>query len=202
MRTTAGFRVLVFLFLVTPAGTMAADELAGECNDCHGDGGVSHWDDVPTIAGLDAFSASDALYSYRDKARPCISSAWRQGDTSRPETDMCAETANLSDDDVEALAEHYAKLDFVPAKQDFDAALAEKGKSKHAASCDRCHSEAGSNPEDEASILAGQWRGYLKRAFAEYRSGEREQLDKMKEEMDKLSDDDVTALLHYYASQQ
>jgi cytochrome subunit of sulfide dehydrogenase len=202
MRTTAAFRFLVFLFLVTPAGTMAADELAGECNDCHGDGGVSRWDDVPTIAGLDAFSAADALYAYRDKARPCISSAWRQGDTSRPETDMCAATANLSDEDLEALAEHYAELDFVAAKQDFDAALAEKGKSKHAASCDRCHSEGGSNPEDEAGILAGQWMGYLKRAFAEYRSGEREQLDKMKEEMDKLSDDDVTALLHYYASQQ
>jgi len=202
MNRVASFPALVFFCLAAPAAVRAADELAAQCNDCHGDGGVSSWDDVPTIAGLDAFSASDALFSYRDKARPCVSSAWRQGDTSRPATDMCAETAKLSDDDIDALAEHYAKLDFVPAKQDFDAALAEKGKSKHAASCERCHSEGGSNLEDEASILAGQRMGYLKGAIAEYRSGEREQPDKMKEEMDKLSDDDVTALLHYYASQQ
>ncbi len=202
MNRVACFPALVIFCLAAPATVMAQDQLATQCNDCHGDGGVSSWDDVPTIAGLDAFSASDALFSYRDKARPCISSAWRQGDTSRPATDMCAETANLSDDDIDALAEHYAKLDFVPAKQEFDATLAEKGKALHAASCDRCHSEGGSNPEDEASILAGQWMGYLKRTIAEYRAGEREQLDKMKEEMDKLSDDDVTALLHYYASQQ
>jgi sulfide dehydrogenase cytochrome subunit len=202
MKVAANLRALVFLYLVTPMAAMAVDELVAECDDCHGDGGVSQWDDVPTIAGIDAFSGSDALYAYRDKARPCTSSAWRQGDTSRPATDMCAETADLSDEDIEALAEHYAGLEFVPAKQDFDAALAEKGKALHAAGCDSCHSEGGSNPEDEASILAGQWMAYLEQAFAEYRSGGREQLDKMKEEIDKLSDDDVKALLHYYASQQ
>ena len=202
MNRFSGFPALVFFCLAAPAAVMAADELAAECNDCHGDAGVSRWEDVPIIAGLDAFSAADALYAYRDKARPCVSSAWRQGDTSRPETDMCEETAELSDDDIEALAEHYAGLEFVPAKQAFDAALAEKGKAIHAAGCDRCHSDGGSNTEDEASILAGQWMGYLERAFTEYRSGEREQLDKMKAEMDKLSDDDATALLHYYASQQ
>jgi sulfide dehydrogenase cytochrome subunit len=201
MNQAATLCTLIITFLALPLAH-AADEKAAECNDCHGDGGVSRWNDVPTIAGLDAFSSADAMFAYRDKARPCVSSEWRQGDTSRPATDMCAETAEMSDDDIEALAEHYAALDFVPAKQEFDAALAEKGKALHDAGCDRCHSEGGSNPEDEASILAGQWMAYLEQAFAEYRSGEREQLDKMKEEMDKLSDDDVKALLHYYASQQ
>jgi cytochrome subunit of sulfide dehydrogenase len=202
MIKAARFPALAIFSLVLPLAAVAAPELAAECNDCHGDNGVSRWDDVPTIAGVDAFSGSEALYAYRDKARPCTKSEWRQGDTSRPASDMCAETADLSDDDIEALAEHYAGLEFIPAKQEFDAALAAKGMEIHAASCDRCHSEGGSNPEDEAGILAGQWMGYLKTAFSEYRSGEREQLDKMKEEIDKLSDDDVSALVNYYASQQ
>lgn len=180
----------------------AIDDIVAECNDCHGDNGVSQWADMPTIAGIDAFTGSEALYIYRDGDRPCMETKFRQGDLSRPATDMCTEAAKLSDDEIEALAEHYAALPFVPADQEFDAALAEKGKAIHMDGCERCHSDGGSNAEDEASILAGQWMGYLKSSFDEYASGEREQLDKMKEEMDKLSADDVTALLHYYASQQ
>ena len=93
-------------------------------------------------------------------------------------------------------------MPFVAAKQDFDAALAEQGKSVHDSECSRCHSDGGGNAEDEASILAGQWMGYLEQAFAEYASGKREQPDKMKEKMDALSGDDVKALINYYASQQ
>lgn len=202
MMNTVRFPALIFISCLATAQAFAASELAAECNDCHGDAGVSQWDDVPTIAGVDAFTASEALFAYRDKARPCVSSAWRQGDTSRTATDMCAETADLSDDEIEALADHYAALPFVPAKQDFDAALAGKGKSIHDAKCDRCHSDGGNNPDDEAGILAGQWKGYLQQAFAQYRNGERDQLDKMKDQLDSLSDADVTALVHYYASQQ
>ena len=72
----------------------------------------------------------------------------------------------------------------------------------HDSECSRCHSDGGSNPDDEASILAGQWMGYLESAFAEFASGARYQPDKMKEKMDPLTDEQVTALVHYYASQQ
>ena len=115
---------------------------------------------------------------------------------------MCDVAADLSDDDIESLAEHYSGLKFVAAKQEFDAALAAKGAEIHKSECDRCHSDGGSNADDEASILAGQWMGYLRTSFAQYASGERPQDNKMKEKMDPLSADDVEALLHYYASQQ
>ncbi len=196
------FSILALACVSAPMSAAAVEELASECNDCHGDNGVSQWSDMPTIAGIDAFTSSEALYAYRDEARPCHESTWRQGDTSRPATTMCAETTDLTDEQIEAIAEHYAGLPFVAAKQDFDAALAAKGKAVHDAGCDRCHSDGGSNVDDEASILAGQQMGYLKLAMAEYRSGERDQPDKMQEEIGKLSDDDVKALLHYYASQQ
>lgn len=187
------------------AGAAAADDiesLVSKCEGCHGDNGVSRWSDMPTIAGIDAFVHSDALFTYRDEARPCEKSAVRQGDTDHPEMTMCEVAAKLSDEQIEAIAEHYAALPFVPAEQDFDAALAAAGKKIHDEACARCHSDGGSNPEDEASILAGQQMGYLETTFAEYASGERDQLDAMKEKMDALTDDDVKALLHYYASQQ
>ena len=115
---------------------------------------------------------------------------------------MCDVVAGLTDDQIEAIAAHYAALPFVPAEQEFDAALAERGKAIHDSECTRCHSDGGSNPEDEASILAGQWMGYLETTFAQYAAGEREQPEKMKEKMDALSAEDQTALIHYYASQQ
>ena len=88
-----------------------------------------------------------------------------------------------------------------PAKE-FDAALASAGEAIHNEHCDRCHSDGGTNVEDEAGMLGGQWMPYLEATFAEYAAGEREQPAKMKEKMDKLAGDDVKSLLHYYASQQ
>ncbi len=178
------------------------DSIVESCGDCHGDNGVSQWDETPTIAGIDSFVGSEALFIYRDEARPCATSEYRQGDTSRPATNMCAIAGELSDEMIEAIAEHFTGLPFVAASQAFDSDLAAIGKVIHDRACERCHSDGGTNPDDEAGILAGQWTGYLKNAFDEYAAGEREQLEKMKTAMDALSADDVQALLHFYASQQ
>ena len=200
---------LISIAISLTFGLFASVSLAGDlesivadCNGCHGDDGVSQWTDVPTIAGVPEFVHSDALYLFRDEARPCSESQYKQGDTSKAATTMCAVTADLSDEQIDEIAAYYAGLPFVAAKQDFDAALAEAGKAVHEAQCDRCHSEGGSNPEDEAGILAGNLMGYLEAQLAAYRAGEREQPAKMEEKVNALSDDDVKALVNYYASQQ
>jgi sulfide dehydrogenase cytochrome subunit len=197
--------LIVSIFITVFAGPLQAADLAGlveTCDGCHGVDGVSEWIDMPTIAGIDAFVHSEALYIYQDGARPCSESAFRRGDTSRPATSMCEVSAGLEDEDIEALAAHYSELPFVPSTQEFDAELAAAGKTIHESGCDMCHSDGGSNPDDEASILAGQWAGYLEKSFVDYRSGEREQPPSMKRAVDALSDEDVAALINYYASQQ
>ena len=178
------------------------DAMIEDCNACHGDDGVSQWDDVPSIAGLPQFSHADALYLYRDGERPCVDSDYRQGDTSKAATNMCDVVADMDDDAIEGIADHYAALPFVAAEQDFDANRAAAGEAIHDSECDRCHSDGGANPDDEASILAGQWMGYMRASFDQYASGERWQDEKMAEKMENLSADDVEALVHYYASQQ
>lgn len=193
----------VFLALIAAAASAAdLDAIVENCNGCHGDNGVSQWPDVPTIAGMPEFVHSDALFIYRDNERPCAESEYRQGGAKGESTTMCAVVADLSDEIIEAIAAHYAALPFVAAKQGFDAALAAAGETVHKRQCDRCHSDGGSNPDDEAGILAGQWMGYLETTFAEYASGDRGQPNKMKAKMDELSAEDVRALIHYYASQQ
>lgn len=184
------------------AGVADIGSIMADCNGCHGDDGVSQWTDVPTIGGFPEFVHVDALYVYQDEARPCAESEYRQGDTSRPATTMCAIAADLSEDDIDAIAAAYAELPYVKATQDFDADLAAAGKALHEAHCDRCHSEAGTNPDDEAGMLGGQMMGYLATTFGQYQAGEREMPKKMKEKIDLLSDDDVTALVNYYGSVQ
>jgi sulfide dehydrogenase cytochrome subunit len=203
MKRARFLKTLIPLVLAAPYAVAAdIDTVMQGCNDCHGDNGISQWTDVPTIAGVAEFVHSDALYIYRDRERSCADSEYRQGDTSRPATNMCDITADLTDDDIDAIAAAYAELPYASAKQDFDASLASTGEAVHDEHCDRCHSDAGMNVDDEAGMLGGQRVGYLEQSFTEYAAGGREQPAKMKEKMDLLSADDVTALLHYYASQQ
>lgn len=194
--------VLLLPFLAT--GAVGADlaELTAECDKCHGADGVSQWSDMPTIAGIDEFVHSEALFIYRDEARPCAESDYRLGDTSRPAANMCDLSRDLNDEQIEALAAHYAALEFVPAAQEFDARLAADGAAIHEAGCAICHSDGGSNPADESSILAGQWMGYMRSTFEHYRTGERDQPPRMQKAIDELGEDDIEALLNYYASQQ
>ena len=93
------------LIIFSAATAADIDAIVESCNGCHGDNGVSQWTDMPTIAGVDTFVHSDALYNYRDEARPCALSDFRQGDTSRAATTMCEVAKALSDDDIEAIAE-------------------------------------------------------------------------------------------------
>ena len=172
------------------------------CNGCHGHDGVSQATDVPSIAGIPEFVLVDAMYVYQDEARPCAESEYLYGDTSRPATTMCAVAAELSEDDIDAVSAEYGAMGWTKATQDFDADLAAAGKAIHDASCDRCHSEAGTNPDDEASMLGGQQMGYLRTTFGQYMDGSREQPSKMKEKLDELSADDIEALVNFYGSIQ
>ena len=197
------FFVLSILMIGFPALASAdVDAIMQDCNGCHGDNGVSQWTDVPTIAGLAEFVHVDALYIYQEEARPCAESEYRQGDTSRAATTMCAVAAELSEDDIDAIAAAYAELPYVKAKQDFDASLVAAGQALHDEHCDRCHSEAGTNPDDEAGMLGGQQMGFLRTTFAQYADGSREQPGKMQEKVELLTADDVEALVNYYGSIQ
>lgn len=180
------------------ANALAVEDLVETCNNCHGVESLGMEKGVPIISGLSEFYHADQLYFYRDGERPCAEVTGTAGDA----TTMCALAADLSDDQIDALAAHYAALPFEPAQQEFDAALAAKGEAVHESNCAVCHSDGGSNPADDAGILAGQWIAYLEETMRQYRSGEREQPAPMKKKVDALSDEDVTALVHYYASQQ
>ena len=190
------------LLLAMPTWGADVGALVKQCDDCHGNQGLSQSDDVPTIAGISAPVHGDFLFAYQDKSRPCRTSKYRQGDTARPETDMCAIAAKLSEAEIESVAQHFAALPFVAAKQPFDAAKAAAGKALHARDCAKCHANGGRKADDDASILGGQHLKYLQQALADFRSGKRDPGKKMGEKLKPWSDADVEAVAHYYASLQ
>jgi sulfide dehydrogenase cytochrome subunit len=203
MKRSMKLEVLGLSLLLGSIGTAHASmaALVETCNACHGSQGISTHNDIPTIAGLAEANISEQLRTYLD-GRPAKTVNHVTGDTSK-QGNMTDIVKGLSDDQIDELAAHYAELPYQPMKQPFDAALAKAGQKLHEESgCKKCHSEGGSVAEDEASILAGQPKGYLLTALQEFKAGKRSNDEKMNKPLIAMSDADLKALAEYYASQQ
>jgi len=184
--------------------SLAADaaKIAEECSACHGKDGASKEPTIPSIGGYSAPYIADTMKTYKKKERPCVEVKFIDGPKKGKKSDMCKEAAELSDADAKAVAQYFAKQKFVRAKQPFDAAKAQHGRSVHDLECKKCHEKGGSSADDDAGILAGQWTHYLKEQFAAFRAGKRQMDEKMKPKIEKLSKQDEEALINFYASQQ
>lgn len=178
----------------------AAPDSAKPCAECHGENGVSSEGEIPTIAGASAFFIENQLLIYKEEARPCAKEEFDEAEDP-PADDHCALANELSEEEVMELAEYFSSQAFVPADQAVDQELAELGKKIHERRCDKCHSEGGSLVLDDAGILAGQWKEYLLTQLRHYKAGERWQPEKMKPQMEELSDNEIKALAEYYVSQ-
>ena len=200
MKIAAPISFFLTLLMLGAASASDIDTLISDCDDCHGKDGISRDDDIPIIAGQSYIVLEDALIAFAADEQPCKESEYRHGDLSRAAITMCKIAAGLSDENIEALSEHYANLPFVAAEQGFDAALADRGATIHERNCEKCHSEGGSLADDDAGILAGQWTPYLRASIDEYLSGERVMSKKMAEKMERVKKEDFDALLHFYAN--
>lgn len=171
----------------------AAPGVAKMCSGCHGKDGISSRELVPTIAGISVGVQADYLYAYKEGSRVCTDAKTKA---------MCTMTAKLSDDQIEELAEYYAAMEYRPVQQEFDADKATAGAAIHDEKCGKCHTRGGSDPDDESSILAGQPLSYLLMSLKQFAAGERDQPAAMESKTVGMSEADIEALAHYYASQQ
>lgn len=189
----------VFGALVFATAPLALSAGVENCVACHGQDGISNDPDTPTIAGASDFFIESQLFLFQDGERPCVADLFAKVDGA-PAADHCAVVADWSEATIEEVAAHYAEQPFQSADQSWDAARAAAGEAIHEANCARCHADAGSDPADDAGILAGQWKPYLVRTMKDYRAGQRYQPATMEREMTQLSDDDIQALAAFYAS--
>lgn len=194
MRTSA--RTVLLMIALTLSGLQMATAVAEgdefkSCARCHGEDGNSKKASSPSIAGLSTVYSEHALRDYRDGKRECGTSKIK-----------CKMAAKWSDEEIVASSAYFAQFERVAPEQDFDAALAERGKVIHEEKCAGCHSadsstDTGGTP---ANVLNGQWREYLEYSLQQYAGGGRQQPDDMRAALDSLDDSQKEALLNYYAS--
>lgn len=183
---TAGL-VAVILVLVCDSAYADLAESLQKCTICHGEQGISDEPAYPSIAGIPTDVQVDAMRGYRDGTRDC-------GPVSR----MCKISEPLTDTEILELSEYFAAFSFIPAEQEFDPDLAMQGQFLHEDYCEVCH---GDSPEDsDRSILHGQWKEYLRYSLSQYKIGARKQPPSMRRQTEKLSERDIEALVHFYAS--
>lgn len=192
-------RLCVLISLLMTAVTASASDFVGLvqwCEHCHGKDGNSTEPDVPTIAGFSYEGFLNTMEVFREDYRIAL----QYQKPGEPETVMNDIAKGLGDEDVDLLAKYFSQREFRPAQQDVNTALAQRGEVIHKKSCEKCHSDNGAHPVEDAAILAGQWTPYLRRQFDNFLSGKRWVPLSMLRRLKKLSEEDIDALLNFYAS--
>lgn len=170
------------------------------CAGCHGLSGATTEVDIPNIGGFSKKYLLGALDAFKSDKRPCPETEYRTGEKKGSKGNMCQIAKELDGKDADQIAEHFAAQKFVVTPQQFDSALADKGKAIFAKSCNKCHSIEGVIANDDASILPGQKTGYLSRQIEQFREGKRPIFEKMKARFEKLDKTDLDAVIQYLAS--
>ena len=106
--------VALALALAAGLGCMSAalardlDERIAECEACHGPGGVSAEDDVPSLAGRSPAYLREVLEQFHFYERHCPTTTYRSGDRPRTPVNMCDVANSLSAEERESLAEYFS----------------------------------------------------------------------------------------------
>ncbi len=180
---------------------IAADgaALSEKCERCHGKNGNSEKDQVPNIAGFSSAYFVGTMEDYQKGDRP-----GKEFETEgHDKIGMNDIAKKFSKEELDALGEFFAKQTFQAHEQETDPKLVKKGKKLYKKrKCKKCHTENGSEADDDAGILAGQWMPYLQSQFDQFKDDKRTQPKKMKKRFDKLEEGDIPALIHFFASQK
>jgi len=179
---------LVLMACAQAIADPSAEMMAITCAGCHGTQGKSAGPASPNLAGMSENYFVDMMIGFRDGKRPA--------------TIMDRIATGYSDGQIEAMATYFAALPVYKAAVPHDAAKAEAGAEIYEKRCAKCHDERGGLPGDDAGILAGQWLPWMQYSMVDFTSGHREMPRKMNKAVKKLNDEELEAVLHYFASQK
>lgn len=174
-------------FFMQPAlaeGNAERGEALGyTCLGCHGIEGYRNAYPsyrVPRLGGQKASYLVIALRGYRDG--------------SRQHPTMAAQSASLTDQEIDDVAAYLASI----GKDTVEQGGAEGGSLEQAAPCAACHGQNGISMSPTWPTLAGQHEDYLVNALMQYRDGTRTD-PTMVPMAASLSDADVKLLARYFA---
>jgi cytochrome c553 len=174
--------------LAHAADVAAGKEKAELCVGCHGEGGISQTENIPSLAGQpDQFIQWQLVF-------------FRAG--TRKNEQMQPIVEQISNDDIRNLGAYFASLAPPKAiKPDDNPDLSQKGAQAAAGRrCASCHTDSFAGTKAVAR-LSGQREDYLLKALHDYKSGARSGggMAAMAEVAYPLSEEEITALAHYLA---
>jgi sulfide dehydrogenase cytochrome subunit len=170
-------------------GVRSASMLANTCAGCHGTDGASAGLYMPSIAGMDKRYLVSVLDDYKTGLRPS--------------TIMGRIMRGYSDQEIRAIAAHFAERPWVSTDRIAEAAMVRTGEQVHERACASCHEDGGRAQEEDSPRLAGQWAEYTIYALENCRAaGKRCQPHEMGERVMDLTDEELASLAHYYEGQK
>src|ERR1700710_1230605 len=191
MRNTSIAMLCAAIICCAPAH--AADIAAGKekaelCVGCHGEGGISQIENIPSLAAQpDQFIQWQLVY---------FRAGTRKNDQMQPIVEQ------LNNEDIRNLGAYFASLTPPKAKQDDNPDLSKKGAQAAAdRRCASCHTDSFAGTKAVARI-AGQREEYLVKALRDYKSGVRAggAMAAMADVAYPLSEEEIEALAHYLAN--
>src|ERR1700736_1856341 len=169
------------------ADNAAVKEKAEICAGCHGEGGISQTENIPSLAGQpDQFIQWQLVF-------------FRSG--SRKSDQMQAIVEQIDNNDIRNLGPFFAPLTPPKAPPDDNPDLSRKGaQAAVGRRCASCHTDTFAGTKAVARI-AGQREEYLVKALHDYKSGARSGGGgaAMADVAYPLSEEEITALAHYLA---
>ena len=170
------------------ADLAAGKEKAELCIGCHGEGGISQTENIPSLAGQPDQFIQWQLVFFR--------SGTRKNEQMQPIVEQ------INNDDIRNLGAYFASLDPPKAaKPDDNPDLSRKGaQAAVGRRCASCHTNSYAGTKAVARI-AGQREEYLLKALQDYKSGVRSGggVAAMADVAYPLSEEEITALAHYLA---
>jgi len=170
------------------ADIAAGKEKAGLCVGCHGEGGISQMENIPSLAAQPDLFIQWQLVFFR--------AGTRKNEQMQPIVEQ------LNNEDIRNLGAYFASLEPPKApKPDDNPELSKKGAQAAAGRrCASCHTDSYAGTKGVAR-LAGQREEYLVKALGEYKSGARAggAMAAMADVAYSLSEEEIEALAHYLA---
>jgi len=184
--------VLLAAAIVCGSPARAADIAAGKekaelCVGCHGEGGISQMENMPSLAAQpDQFIQWQLVF-------------FRAG--TRKNEQMQPIVEQLNNEDIRNLGAYYASLSPPKPGNDDNPDLSKKGAQAAAGRrCASCHTDTYAGTKAVAR-LAGQREDYLVKALRDYKTGVRAggAMAAMADVAFPLSEEEIEALAHYLA---
>lgn len=172
----------------TSAAAQSIDDLLKPCVSCHGMDGVGSTPKTPFLNWQLPSYLKEVMENMQAGVHP----------TAVPKHIP----ASITKDQIKIIADHYAANRTPREKQPFDEAKAAAGEKVYEKRCMDCHPDNARETNDRGSpILAGQPAEYILAQERLYMSGKRKFSSKSDTAHAGMTDADLEAVSHFYASQ-